>query len=218
MNITRRLINYVIGLFIMTIGIAFSIKSNLGVSPVSTIPYTLTVVWGIEIGTATIIFHCCLVLFQILLLRRSFDPKNLLQVIVGILFGYFTSFSVYLMSFIPASSNLLISLVYMLISIVTIAFGIFLYLPPNLLPLAGEGAMQAVTIVTKQPFHRIKIIFDTTMLVVSLCVCLFMIHSPGSVNIGTIISAFLVGTVLKYIVKIFEHYKGYNPMVINHNK
>lgn len=44
MNITRRLINYVIGLFIMTIGIVFSIKSNLGVSPVSTIPYTLTVV------------------------------------------------------------------------------------------------------------------------------------------------------------------------------
>ena len=38
----------------MTIGIALSVKSNLGVSPVSSIPYTMTCVWGIEMGKATI--------------------------------------------------------------------------------------------------------------------------------------------------------------------
>lgn len=32
---------YFIGLFVMTIGIALSVKSNLGVSPVSSIPYTI---------------------------------------------------------------------------------------------------------------------------------------------------------------------------------
>ena len=32
---------YLIGLFIMTIGIALSVKSDLGVSPVSSIPYTI---------------------------------------------------------------------------------------------------------------------------------------------------------------------------------
>ena len=41
---------YFIGLFVMTIGIALSVKSNLGVSPVSSIPYTMTCVWGIEMG------------------------------------------------------------------------------------------------------------------------------------------------------------------------
>ena len=57
---------YFIGLFIMTIGIALSVKSNLGVSPVSSIPYTITCVWGIEMGKATILFHIVLVLLQIL--------------------------------------------------------------------------------------------------------------------------------------------------------
>ena len=109
MKFRNRLLNYLTGLFIMTIGIAFSIKSNLGVSPVSTIPYTLTVVWHVEIGLATTIFHCFLVILQIILLRKSFEIKNLTQVIVGIIFGYFTSFSVYLMSFIPNSNTLLIS-------------------------------------------------------------------------------------------------------------
>lgn len=62
---------YFIGLFIMTIGIALSVKSNLGVSPVSSIPYTMTCVWGIEMGKATILFHIVLVLIQIVLLHKT---------------------------------------------------------------------------------------------------------------------------------------------------
>ena len=39
---------YFIGLFVMTIGIALPVKSNLGVSPVSSIPYTITCVWALK--------------------------------------------------------------------------------------------------------------------------------------------------------------------------
>ena len=49
-NMKIRLPMYFIGLFIMTIGIALSVKSNLGVSPVSSIPYTMTCIWGIEMS------------------------------------------------------------------------------------------------------------------------------------------------------------------------
>jgi len=199
----KKLIQYLIGLFIMTIGIAFSIKSNMGISPVSTIPYTMTVIWGVEIGLATIIFHCGLVILQFILLRDKFGISNLAQVVVGVIFGYFTSFSVYLLSFIPTSSSILMSFLYMAISIVTIAFGIFLYLPPNLIPLAGEGAMQAVSIVFDKPFPRVKIGFDVAMVVISAITCLYFIHSLGSVGICTVISAIFVGVVLKIILRIY---------------
>ncbi|MDE7259923.1 MAG: hypothetical protein K2N77_11905, partial [Lachnospiraceae bacterium] len=90
-NIVKRMLMYIVGLFVMTIGIAISVKSNLGVSPVSSIPYTMTCIWGIEMGKATILFHCFLVLLQIILLRKNYKIKNLLQIIVGIVFGYFTT-------------------------------------------------------------------------------------------------------------------------------
>ena len=60
-NLKVRIPMYFVGLFLMTIGIAISVKSNLGVSPVSSIPYTMTCVWGIEMGKATILFHTILV-------------------------------------------------------------------------------------------------------------------------------------------------------------
>ena len=114
-NMKVRIPMYFVGLFIMTIGIALSVKSNLGVSPVSSIPYTMTCVWGIEMGKATIIFHAALVVIQILILRRNFKWINLLQVVVGIVFGYFTTFCNYLATFIPASDNIVLRLVLMLI-------------------------------------------------------------------------------------------------------
>ena len=88
----------------MTIGIAVSVKSNLGVSPVSSIPYTMTCVWGIEMGKATILFHTFLVLIQILLLRRNFKPVNLLQIAVGVIFGYFYNL-LQLSGHIPANTE-----------------------------------------------------------------------------------------------------------------
>lgn len=202
-TLTNRLLCYFAGLFIMTAGIALSVKSNLGVSPVSSIPYTLTCCWGIEMGKATILFHCVLVLFQVLLLRRAFRVKSLLQIPVGIVFGYFTTFCNYLASFAPTPENLVVRVLLVLVSVVLVAVGIFFYLPADIMPLAGEGVMQAVADTTGIPFSKVKVGFDVTMVVVSLVTCLVLLHSLGSVGLGTILSAFLVGTVLGWIIRKF---------------
>ena len=194
---------YFIGLFIMTIGIAFSVKSNLGVSPVSSIPYTMTCVWGIEMGKATILFHIVLVLIQILLLRKKFKPVQFLQIVVGVIFGYFTTFCNYMVSYLPTPHNLAIRIGMVLISTVFVAIGIFLYLPADLIPLAGEGCMQAVSSVTHIEFSKVKIGFDCTMVIVSTITCLAILHNLGSVGIGTIIAAILVGTLVGIINRAF---------------
>ncbi|MCY7150894.1 DUF6198 family protein [Streptococcus gallolyticus subsp. gallolyticus] len=206
-HLSKRLIMYFLGLFTMTIGVALSVKSNLGVSPVSSIPYTMTCIWGIEMGKATIIFHCFLVLLQMILLRRNFKPVNLLQVLVGIVFGYFTTFCNWGVSFLPTPENLVIRLLMMLISTVIIAFGIFMYLPPNIMPLAGEGAMKAVSDVTGIAFPKVKVGFDITMVVISLISCLIFIKGLGSVGIGTIVAAFLVGSILNVIENVLGNYR-----------
>lgn len=202
-NMAVRMPVYIIGLFIMTLGIGISVKSDLGVSPVSSIPYTMTCVWGIEMGKATILFHVGLVIIQILLLRRRFRIKNLLQVPVGIMFGYFTTFSNYLMSFLPDPHNIAIQLGMVIVSTALVAVGLFFYVPADIIPLAGEGVMLAIADVTKKQFSTIKLMFDISMVVISLITCLLLIHSLGSVGAGTIIAAVLVGVELKLITRFF---------------
>lgn len=206
-NIVTRLVMYFIGLFIMTAGIAVSVKSNLGVSPVSSIPYTITCVWGLEMGKATILFHGILVLLQILLLRKAFKIKNLLQVVVGIVFGYFTTFCNWCIGFLPAPDNIAIRLFMMVLSAALIALGIFLYVPADIMPLAGEGIMQVVLDITQKPFSKVKVVFDCSMVGISLVVCLIVLHSLGSVGAGTLIAAVLVGTILGLITKWFGKWR-----------
>ncbi|MEL7658126.1 MAG: DUF6198 family protein, partial [Bacillota bacterium] len=186
------------------IGVSFSIKANLGVSPVSSIPYSITLITGIEMGKATILFHIFLILLQIIILRKDFKVKNLAQLVVAVTFGYFTTFSNYLITFLPATESYVIRLLLLLISIMFVAVGIFLYLPPDVIPLAGEGAMQAVTQKTGIAFPKVKVAFDITMVLISGTTCFFVLHGFGSVGAGTVISAVLVGTILSFIMKLFR--------------
>lgn len=190
---------YFAGLFIMTMGISLSVKSDLGVSPVSSIPYTMTCVWGIEMGRATILFHVGLVLLQILLLRKSFKKVNLLQILVGVVFGYFTTFCNWGVGFLPDPENFAVRIALALVSVILIAVGIFFYMPANVMPLAGEGAMMAVAKVSGVKFHKVKVGFDVSMVSISLVVCAVLLHSFGSVGVGTVLAAFLVGIVLGFV-------------------
>lgn len=202
-NLKIRLPMYFIGLFIMTVGIAFSVRSDLGVSPVSSPPYTLTVVWNVEMGMATFLFHVALVLLQILLLRRKYKPKNLLQLAVGVVFGLFTTFCNSLVMMIPMPDSLPFRIIMLVVSIVIVAIGIFLYVPADIMPLAGEGTMLAISQVTCFKFSNVKIGFDVSVSVISLVICLITVHSPGSVGIGTVVSAVLTGAALGGVTRIF---------------
>lgn len=203
-NLKIRLPMYFIGLFIMTIGIAVSVKSDLGVSPVSSIPYTLTVVWGVEMGLATFLFHIVLVLIQILLLRREFKPKNFIQLAIGVIFGLFTTFCNYLvLELLPPVENMAVRIILLVVSIVVVAAGLFLYVPADIMPLAGEGTILAISQKTRFKFSHVKIGFDVVLSLISLGVCLAVIGELGSVGIGTIVSAVFTGIVLGVITKLF---------------
>lgn len=204
----RRIFNYVFGLYLITLGIAFSIKSGLGSAPVSSIPYAMDLIWLIEIGVATFLFHALLVVIEWLLLREDFNRKHFLQVFVGVLFGVFTSFSVSLMTFIPPAENMLIALFMCLLSVFLIALGLFFYVLTNLIPLSVEGVTQAIAIVSDKPFSKIKVYLDITIVATALVLSYGFLGELGSVGIGTIIGALLIGTTVKYIHKLNLHITG----------
>lgn len=206
----KRILNYILGLYLITLGVAFSIKSGLGSAPVSSIPYAMNLIWNIEIGVATFIFHALLVLIELILLRGDFRKKHFLQVFVGVLFGAFTSFSVAIVGFIPPAEGLITGLLMTAMSIFLIALGLFFYVPTNIIPLSVEGVTQAIAIVTDKPFSTIKVYFDITVVSTALILSYGFLGQLGSVGIGTILGALFIGTTVKYIHKIYAHFTGEN--------
>lgn len=193
----------------MSLGVAFSIASTLGTTPISSISYSLSLITNINIGITTFVFNLALIFIQFLVLRSKFHKKRLLQVINCVLFGYFTDLALYLVLQVPFDHTILMSVVFLVLSIFLIALGIFIYMPANIAPLPGEGCVESIAIVTNWRFSTVKIAFDASMVIISLILCgLFYTSIFGAVNIGTIISAFLVGFTLRQISNIYSKITG----------
>ena len=205
----KRICLFVAGLFIMSVGVAFSITSTLGTTPISSISYALALITNIDIGITTFIFNAALILMQFLILRSRFHKRRLLQLINCVLFGYFTDVALYLVSFVPFEHTFPFYVAYMLISIILIAFGIFVYMPANIAPLPGEGCVEAIALVTGWRFSTVKIAFDASMVTIALVMCwLWYTNVFGAVYIGTVISAFMVGFTLRQINNLYAKITG----------
>ena len=200
----------------MAMGVAFSIVSLLGTTPISSISYSLALITNIDIGITTFLFNASLIVIQFIILRSKFHKKRLLQFINCVLFGYFTDVALHIVSFIPFDASLWMCGLFLVISIFLTAFGIFVYMPANIAPLPGEGCVEAIAITTGWRFSSIKIAFDATMVVLSLVMCgLFYTNILGAVNIGTFISAFFVGFTLRQINNLYEYLTGNKVNIVN---
>ena len=212
----KRIFCFVFGLFVMSLGVAFSIKSTFGTTPISSISYSLALCTGIDIGVTTFIFNAALIFVQMIILRSRFKPKRLLQFINCLVFSYFTDVALYIVYGLNIPDTLPVNIVLIFVSIFLTALGIFIYMPANIAPLPGEGCVESVAIVTDWRFSSIKIAFDTIMVVISVVMCYFFYTTPwGSVNIGTVISAFMVGFTLRQIAKLYNIVTGKDINIVN---
>ncbi|MBR4448321.1 YitT family protein [Methanobrevibacter sp.] len=212
----KRICLFVIGLFIMSFGVAFSIVSTLGTTPISSIAYALALITNLSVGTTTFLFNAALILIQFFILRSRFHKRRLLQLINCVLFGYFIDIALYIVSFVPFDGSILMMCLFLVISIFLIAFGIFIYMPANIAPLPGEGCVEAIAIVTNWRFSTIKIAFDATVVTTALIMCgLWYTDIFGAVYIGTVISAFMVGFTLRQINNLYVHITGHEAKLVN---
>ena len=190
-----RVVLYVIGLFFMALGVAFAVNSNLGVSPVTSLPYVVSLISGTALSTCVIIVYGIYIVLQILILRREFRIINLTQIIFSTIFGYFTDFTKWLLAdfTLPTYAGQLVMLA---ISIVVVAFGVFLYMEVDLVPMPMEGLTQSIARKVGKPFHNVKIVVDCSSVILGIILSFVFLHGLLGIREGTVITAIVVGKVM----------------------
>lgn len=201
----KRYVVFLLSLFFMGLGIAFTKHCSLGVSPVSSLPNVVSIkLTMISFGTWVTITNCLFVLGQVLVLRRKFKMIQLLQLPLSFVFGFFTDFGLWMISGIPNDSYI-IQLLLLLCGIVILGFGIMLGINADVLVNAGEAFVKALADTLKINFGNMKIIFDVSCILLSTVLSLvFFDGKVLGIREGTMISALLVGTVVKLFNRGFK--------------
>ena len=205
--ILKRYLLLLVGLSIMAFGVAFSIKASLGTSPISSVPYVVSLFTPLTVGTATITMHCVFILLQILILRKNYHPIQLMQLPVAFFFGYLTDFGVWAVQGITCNTYWQQWIV-CLIGILLVAVGVSFEVKAGVVVLAGEGVVLAICkVLPKVKFGYMKVGFDVTLVVIACVLSIVFTGRLQGVREGTVAAALLVGLIAKQLGKLLARWK-----------
>jgi len=209
---TKRIVIYLLGLYLMAVGVVFSATSSLGVSPVGSLAnviYQIGLSRGapsyVNLGNCTTAVYCLYILTEFILLRKDFKASMLLQLVASILFGWLVNLASAMMApILPTPQTYVVKMLYLLCSIPLVACGVMLYLSPQILPTPGEGMSLAISKKTGLTIGSSKMVFDCSLVVISAATSLIYFRALVGVREGTVICALLVGFVMRQLMRVCE--------------
>ena len=196
----KRYTIFIIGLLVNSIGVSLITKAELGTSPISSIPYVLSLNYPLTLGTFTVIFSLLLIALQLLILKRDFKLEHVLQIPVSFLFGVFIDLSMMMLSFVH-SEFYFIKDVYLLISCIILGIGVYMEMLADVVMLPGESFVRAVVYRWKTEFGLTKVVFDVSMTVMAGILSFLFSGKLLGVREETIVAAILVGFIARLIAK-----------------
>lgn len=174
-----------ISLWVMTVGVAVCVRSMLGSSVISVLPYVFesagkeALVPALTIGQYTYIMNAILVAGQVLIFRRRFEPVQLFQLVIGFVFGMLIDLNMLLTSWI-APASLLQSVIVQVAGCTILGIGIALEVRCGSVTMPGEDFPAAICKITGAEFSKVKICVDVTLVVLGVAACyVFWEHGSG---------------------------------------
>lgn len=219
-DILKRYAIATLGLIFIAIGVALSLKSNLGTAPVSCPPAVLNLRWTrITVGTFTWMMHLVMILLQVILLGKKFELRFLMQIPAAFVFGYLCDAAIWLIAplQIPGYG---MKMVFCLLTVLVTAIGIRIEIIANAWMLAGDKTTAVLSDVTRIPFSTVKILFDIFLVALSAAFSWACFKDPTGngnqviIREGTLILAILTGLCMKLtdplIDRLFVNHAGLN--------
>lgn len=195
--LVKRYLLLCFGTALMALGVDFSVKANLGTSPISSLPYVASLLFPVTLGQATVAMHCLLVLIQIALLRRDFKLVQLAQLPIGVIFGCMIDLGMKSLVWIECTNYLSLWLL-TLIGIIFLGAGVAVVVASGAVPVPGEATVIAFSRVLGATFPRTKICFDGSLVALAIILSLSMTGKVVGVREGTLAAALCTGLTVKY--------------------
>ncbi|BBF43656.1 cytidylate kinase [Lachnospiraceae bacterium KM106-2] len=196
-NYGKRYLIFLVGLFINSFGVSFITKASLGTSPISSIPYVLSLGYDFTLGEFTFVFNLLLILLQIVILGKQFKKESWLQIPVVFLFSFFIDLTMYLLGFMNPE-NYMIQIVSLLVGCMILGFGVYVEVLADVVMLPGESFVNAIVTKWHTEFGKTKVVFDSSMAVIAAVMSMVLFDQLKGVREGTVVAALLVGMVARW--------------------
>lgn len=202
MNKFYRIGFYLLGNIILAIGITLNTKTGMGVSPIISIPYTISNVWDINFGFITFIVYSVFVGVQFLLKGKKRELRDLLQIPYGFAFGMFLNVFSAIMDI--TYTTFWQQLVILIAAIIVTAIGVSMMVNMHFVPNPADGLAQAIGLKINRDMGFGKNMVDCFSVASSLVIGLVAVGQPLAFGLGTIGAMIGVGRCIALFNKFFK--------------
>ena len=204
-SMVRRYALFLTGLFIASLGVAFSTKAGLGTSPVASVPYSVSLVSPLlSFGSWLNLLSLIQILVQVAVLKGKCNWLEIaVQTVLAFVYGYLTDFSCWLIRGIPVNGYA-VQFGYMLLGCVILAFGIWVQFRGGVAMLPGEAMNRAISKATGRRYENVKIFFDILYITLAALICLVFLGELKGVREGSVIAALAVGVIIRLFNRVYE--------------
>ncbi|MGP6175512.1 YczE/YyaS/YitT family protein [Corynebacterium sp. A21] len=214
-HLARRWAMLLFGQVLSAFGIAFAVRSDLGTTSISSLPYVLSLISVLSLGTWTILLNLAFLLSQMLMLRRRFELLQLLQIPLMVYFGLLNDLALWVLGGLGYTAYWQ-QWALALVGIVLVGFGVAFAVIANTVMLAGDALVLVVTRELNRIFGTrkylvfgyTKVVFDVTMVLTAVILSLNFLHGLFGIREGTVAAALLIGLTAKQataILRPLEH-------------
>lgn len=197
-----RIILFILGTAFNAFGITLITKAYLGTSPISSLPFVLSLGLPPSFGTLTFVFNMIFFTGQIIILKKNFAKIQFLQIPVTIVFSMLIDlFMSFFVQFKPG--NYLYSILLLILGCMVMAFGIKLTITADLIMTPGNAFVNALSGQLHKNYGTVEIYFDTVLTILAVIASFALFGKFRGVREGTIVSAFLIGSFINMYDKLF---------------
>ncbi len=199
-KLAQRIAIYVIGVLLLALGVVLNTKCFLGVSTTNSVPFVISKISTMSLGTACTVVYLADVLFQCIIYRKI-KIKVILQFPFSFVFGWIVDF--YNKFIIITNPNITMKITLLVLAILCIAVGISMVVNMDFVPNPPDGGVQALSSITNLPFGRAKWLYDGIMLAITVVISMMTTGKIIGIGIGTVVAFFTIGNIIHFINKRF---------------
>lgn len=200
MTIIKRYFLFICGLFFVAFGISCGVKSMIGTSPISSIPYIFSMQYSTSLGMFVFSVNMLFLLGQILILQRQFQYIQFLQIPMTVIFSLFIDLTMFLLDSVPLGSYIS-ELCITLLGSCSLALGVALEVIAHVIVLPAEGIVTAIVTRWKFNFGHTKTMFDMSLVLIAILFSLLYFDEILGIREGTLISALITGSIANFYIK-----------------
>ena len=206
MSQASRWLLFLFAIVVQSSGIALVVKSLLGTSPISSLPYVMSFVWPVTLGEATFAVNMIFILIQYLILKKDFTKLHFCQIPGTLVFSLCIDAAMYAFSSV-APEMYLWKMGILIVGTALVALGLALQGIADVLMLAGDGMVYAIVNRFHLEFGKVKTANDVILVSLAAILSYGDLGVIEGVREGTVISAMITGVIARFFLRVLGGWK-----------